>query len=136
MPRDLDYISIDPSFKISSKNIDRHDLDDNLYLLGERRVILDPRMHFCFMNVKFLTLEMLLLYKGRRFEVPKDIEDSLLILEFLNNEQSSVRVIKLHGQGARGGIMRCLLALVGVLRRLKNIFYVIIKGVRRSLNLR
>ncbi len=125
MPRDLDYIFIDSSFKTSCGNIDRHDLDEDMYLLGEKRVILDPRMHFYFMNVKFLTLEMLLSYKSRRFEVPKDVEDSLLILNFLNNERSALWENKSNQDGGKCGFMkRYLLATLSILRRLKNIRYV------------
>jgi len=78
--RDLDFVTADDIQDDPPPRVDNHGCEDDLYFGGTINQIVDPRCHFFYSGVKFLSLGSLIYYKSRRLEVPKDASDIALIL--------------------------------------------------------
>lgn len=79
--KDLDYITYGVPLKSSYSFISLHDDDESYFVNGFSRQILDPRLFLYFFGVKVMSVQSLLVYKSRRFEIPKDIDDIFRILD-------------------------------------------------------
>lgn len=78
--RDLDFVTVDEIQDDLPPGVDNHGYEDDLYFGGTTNQIVDPRCHFFYSGVKFLSLGSLIFYKSKRLEVPKDTSDIGLML--------------------------------------------------------
>jgi len=87
--RDLDFITVDEIQNNLPPKIDNHGHEDDLYFGGTTNQIVDPRCHFFYSGIKFLSLGSLIFYKSRRLEKPKDINDISFVLGGVSRSSSS-----------------------------------------------
>jgi hypothetical protein len=84
---DLDFMCLDTFDALLSDCVIRHPASNhlnmsNFYELHKDEIILNPKYHFYYRGLKFITLDILLQFKTNRNEQPKDINDCNLICEF------------------------------------------------------
>jgi hypothetical protein len=90
---DLDYLTSSNGFAIITDNdFENHVGYIDLYGCTIDRLLFDPTKHLYFLNIKFVTLETLLVFKCNRHQ-KKDVQDTRLILSFLVNKNSVTHVL-------------------------------------------
>jgi hypothetical protein len=90
---DFDFISIDAELPIA-KNIDlsNHESELSYYPVDKESIIINPRYHFYYHGIKFITLDVLLKIKTSRNEKPKDIYD-IRCISFFKLKTNTLRII-------------------------------------------
>jgi hypothetical protein len=87
--RDLDFLCIDDcgysKTSVIRSPASSHADMSHLYEPCKDEIILNPKYHFYYRGLKFITLDVLLQFKTNRKEKPKDINDCNLIQEFKTN---------------------------------------------------
>ena len=71
------------TFDIKTETLANHDSELIYYPYSKQEIILNPKCHFYYRGVKFITLDVLYSMKQNRHEFPKDINDCDLIQKFL-----------------------------------------------------
>lgn len=84
---DLDFITDTKNLKIDfGDNISNHSSELKYYPVTVKNILYNPKFHFYYRGVKFITLNTLLKMKKKRNEDPKDINDVTLIENYLSNK--------------------------------------------------
>ncbi len=82
--KDLDFLYYgQKTFDIKTETLANHDSELIYYPYSKQEIILNPKCHFYYRGVKFITLDVLYSMKQNRHEFPKDINDCDLIQKFL-----------------------------------------------------
>lgn len=82
--KDLDFLYCGQKpFDIKTETLANHDSELIYYPYSKQEIILNPKCHFYYRGVKFITLDVLYSMKQNRHEFPKDINDCDLIQKFL-----------------------------------------------------
>ncbi|KFD81268.1 hypothetical protein DA89_1342 [Vibrio paracholerae] len=83
--RDIDYLSTD-SLVLSNKDIQVEPHDDQLiyHELDKNELIYNPRYHFQYLGVKFVSFDQMYIFKKNRNE-NKDINDCDIMKSFIEN---------------------------------------------------
>jgi len=86
--RDFDFLHISEFFVLpDNRELSSHDSELSYYPADKSDMILDPRYHFYYRGVKFITLDVLASMKHQRGENPKDLHDCQMISQFQSNKQ-------------------------------------------------
>ena len=98
--RDLDYYCLHASpekqYPIDEDIEEHDDTQKGFYPLPVKDLINDPRNYFVYNEIKFVTLQNLLLFKQKRYSIThesKDAEDIKLIQSVLNNNNKIAKFI-------------------------------------------
>ena len=83
---DLDYLCTADSFDLHEEDISCHDGQLDFYPRTKADIIGDPRLHFYYRGMKFISLEVLRDMKRKRNEQPKDVRDVETIEAILRGE--------------------------------------------------
>lgn len=80
---DLDFLYCGgKEFEVKNSAISNHDSESHYYPYVKTEIIKNPRYHFFYKGLKFITLDVLHAMKSKRSETPKDIQDCELIKKF------------------------------------------------------
>lgn len=74
------------------EGIGDHSNQANFYPAPLSEIIYDPGLHFSFLGIKFVRPEVILKFKRTRNEIPKDLRDSLALLEAFPNLENTNRI--------------------------------------------
>jgi hypothetical protein len=96
---DLDYLNCNNVELLDSTDISSHESELEHYPFSQYEIACNPLLHFYYRGLKFITLDVLLLFKNARNETPKDIEDIFSIMRYrysLEQFASRNRTLWLH----------------------------------------
>lgn len=80
---DLDFLYYgNPPFDVQTENLSNHDTELIYYPYPKKMIIQNPKYHFYYHGLKFITLNVLYEMKKKRHEIPKDINDCRMIKNF------------------------------------------------------
>jgi hypothetical protein len=83
---DIDFITDLKNLNIDfGDNISNHSNELEYYPATPKDIIHNPKFHFYYRGVKFITLGALSKMKKKRSEYPKDVDDVVLIKNYLSN---------------------------------------------------
>lgn len=86
---DLDFLYCgEKEFDIQTDTLSNHDSELNYYPYNKKEIIENPKYHFYYHGLKFISLDVLLKMKEKRGEKPKDVNDCREIRSFLKNKKS------------------------------------------------
>lgn len=87
--RDLDFLYYgEKSFETNNPAISNHDSELDYYPYDKTEIIMNPKYHFYYKGLKFITLDVLYEMKKKRNEIPKDVKDCKLIKKFKKRQTS------------------------------------------------
>lgn len=90
---DLDYLTLSNNYGIiENEEIENHVDYVDLYDCAIDRLLFDPSKHLYFLNIKFVALNTLIIFKRNRHQ-KKDIQDVRLIQSFLINKNGVAYVL-------------------------------------------
>lgn len=106
--QDLDFLcSSTTKFDIQTDTLSNHDSQLEFYPYSKTEIITNPKYHFYYHGMKFISLDVLYNMKKKRNEHPKDVYDCRLIkkiqknrhpFKFFNKQkQGNIRIITLFG---------------------------------------
>ena len=82
--KDLDFLYCgQKTFDIKTETLANHDSELAYYPYSKQEIIINPKYHFYYHGVKFITLDILYKMKQKRHENPKDVNDCDLMKKFL-----------------------------------------------------
>ena len=80
---DLDFLYCgNEEFNVQTETLSNHDSELKYYPYSKKEIIQNPKNHFYYHGLKFISLDVLYAMKKRRGEKPKDITDCKLIKQF------------------------------------------------------
>lgn len=86
--RDFDLLNCSDNIdKFNNPNISSHDSELSYYPYNKVEIIMNPKHHFYYKGVKFITLSILSEMKKNRNEKPKDVQDIMLINNFIKGKR-------------------------------------------------
>ena len=92
---DLDFLYFgDKQFNIQNEILSNHDSELQYYPFPKKEIIENPKYHFYFHGMKFISLDVLYLMKKKRNEIPKDRRDCKLIKSISDNKMNYLKRIK------------------------------------------
>lgn len=81
--RDLDFLYCgEKPFETGNPILSNHDSELDYYPYDKTEIIMNPKYHFYYRGLKFITLDVLYEMKKKRNEIPKDVKDCKLIKKF------------------------------------------------------
>lgn len=82
--KDLDFLYCGQKpFDIKTETLANHDSELAYYPYSKQEIIINPKYHFYYRGIKFITLDVLYKMKQKRHEIPKDVNDCELIKPLL-----------------------------------------------------
>lgn len=85
---DLDFLYCgNKEFNLETETLSNHSSELKYYPYNEKEIIQNPKNHFYYHGLKFITLDILLSMKEKRKEKPKDIKDCKKIKNYLKNKK-------------------------------------------------
>lgn len=100
---DLDFLYCgENKFDIQTETLSNHDSELKYYPYSKKKIIENPKYHFYYHGMKFISLDVLYLMKKNRNENPKDVNDCKMIDRFNRRKKYKIKTFKFFEKRKNG----------------------------------